>query len=438
MVKITVLIFTLFLTLNCFSQTFWRIENERGEELLLTITVNSTNLTFETYTRKDALKEMAGTLMYMMAKAAGKIHCPELMHGEGKISYNSDTTFYNGKIDYPYRIFTLKAKTWKNKFYGLLTDNKNRTNILTGEQVTSDKPLRDYPSLINQTFSLIEKYFWNARLLKSSDWLNYKSNINDLKANIADDYELAMKMMWLGKKLTHIPHEIRKINKKDNESLQKKSYSLKIISEKKAFLNLSNLPEDKEETDQLFKEIQRNNIEILILDARFVRRNMALNSAILLANHLTSQPSGWGVFLTRKWSETEKAIPNPSNSVSLLKNPLELSNIKNSILIEKGFYLRTEPALPIYKGKIYLLIDKWTSNVAETFAIYLKNEKIATLVGQKTAGSPLLNEIIEIDKQYQISIPFAQFYDKNGKNYQGIGVEPDIIAEDAFSAVINK
>lgn len=438
MVKITVLIFALFLTINCFSQTYWRIENERGEELLLTITINPTNLTFETYTRKDALKEMAGTLMYMMAKAAGKIHYPELMHGEGKISYNSDTIFYNGKIDYPDRIFTLKAKTWKNKFYGLLTDNKNRTSILTGEQVNSDKPLKDYPALINHSFSLIEKYFWNANILKSSDWLNYKSNINDLKANIADDYELAMKMMWLGKKLTHIPHEIRKINKKDKESQQNKSYSLKIISEKKAFLNLSNLPEDKEETNQLFKEIQRNNIEILILDARFVRRNMALNSAILLANHLTSQPSGWGVFLTRKWLETENAIPNQSTSESLLKNPLELSNIRNSILNEKGFYLRPEPALPIYKGKIYLLIDKGTSNVAEAFAIYLKNEKIATLVGQKTAGSPVLNEIIEIDKQYQISIPFAQFYDKNGKIYQGIGVEPDIVAEDAFSAVINK
>ena len=70
---------------------------------------------------------MAGSFLYMMAKTAGKIRFPELMHGEGKISFDGDTTRYIGIVDYPDKLFSLKAKTWNNQFYGLLTDSKNRT-----------------------------------------------------------------------------------------------------------------------------------------------------------------------------------------------------------------------------------------------------------------------------------------------------------------------
>lgn len=429
MQRVLFLFLSIFISVNCLSQTFWRVKNERGEELLLTININAGDHTFETHTRKDALREMAGSFMYMVAKTAGKIKYPELMHGEGKIFYNADTINYNGNIDYPGRIFSLKAKTWKNNFYGLLTDSKNKTSILTGEKISAEKPLRDYPFLISNLFSLTEKYYWDANLQKSSDWQSFKSDVNDLKSKIADDYELAMTMMWLGKKLSQVPHEIRKINKKVINPQQKKGYSLKFIDGKKALLNLNNIPDTREETDQLFKEIRDKNIETLILEASG-NRNLSLNSALLLINHLTIQPSDWGCYLTRKWTETENSIPKPSNYETILKNPLEFSGSTNKIFNEKGLYLKTIPALPVYQGKVYLLINKWSSNVAEALAIYLKNEKLATLVGQKTAGSPVLTNVFELDEQYRILIPFAQFYDKNGKSYQGIGVEPDLLVEE--------
>ena len=423
--KFVVTILILIQSIACSAQTFWRVENERGEELLLTININSGNQTFETHTRKDALKEMAGSFMYMVAKTAGKVKYPELLHGEGKISYRADTVNYDGKIDYPDKIFSLKAKTWNDNFFGLLTDSKNRTTVLTGKKLSTDKPLRDYSTLINNSFSLIEKFYWDPNLKKSSDWQNFKSDIGDLKVKIADDYELAMMMMWLGKKLTQVPHEIRKLNKKAPDPQQKKNNLLKIIPTNKAILFLNNIPDTREEMDQLFKEIQDKNIKKLIIEAEG-SRNLSLNSALLLANHLTPLPANWGCYLTRRWTETENTIPQPANWVRLLKNPLEFSGLTNAIFNEKGFYLKTAPASPTFKGKVYFLINKWSSNAAEVLAIYLKNEKLATLVGQKSAGAPALTNVYELDKQYRILIPFAQFYDKNGKNYQGTGVEPDL------------
>lgn len=434
--KFFVVILLLTQSIAGSAQSFWRVENERGEELLLTININSVNQTFETHTRKEALREMAGTFMYMIAKTAGKIKYPELMHGEGSLTYNGDTTFYNGIIEYPERLFTLKAKTWKNNFLGLLTDTKNKTTILTGEKIASDKPLKNYASLIDRAYSLAEQYYWDADLKKSSDWKSFKSDMDELKPKIADDYELAMTMMWLGKKLTQVPHEIRKLNIKTPDSQQKKSNFLKIITANNAILFLNNIPDTKEEMDQLFKEIKDKHIEKLIIEASG-NRNLTINSALLLADHLTPSPTNWGCYLTRRWTETENSIPQPTNWVRLLKNPRELSGLTNTIFREKGLYLKTESASAVFKGKVYFLINKRSSNVAEALAIYLKNEKLATLVGQKSAGAPALTYAYELDKQYRMIIPFAQFYDKNRKSYQGIGVEPDLIAEqDAVGYVL--
>jgi len=423
----TFLLFTIF-SINCFSQTFWRVENERGEELLLTIHVNAPNLTFETFTRKEALREMAGSFMYMVAKTAGKIKYPELMHGEGKISYQGDTTFYTGKIDYPDKLFSLNAKTWKDNFYGQLTDSKNKMTVLTGKKLGSDKPLRDYPSLINNSFSMVENYYWDPTIKESSDWKNFKNEVNHLKLKIADDYELAMTMMWLGKKLPLVPHEIKKLNKKPVAPQQKRNFSPKLLPGKKALIFLNIIPENREEMAQLFKEIRDQNIETLILEAEG-NRNLALASALLFANHLTAQSIHWGYYLTRKWTETEKSVPQPADYENLLKNPLTLPGLSNASFLEKGFFLKTVPAVPIFKGKIYLVVNKSTSNVAEALAIFLKNEKLATLVGQKSAGSPVLTSFYELDKLYRIAIPFAQFYDKGGKSYQGTGVTPDLLVE---------
>ncbi|MEI7828327.1 MAG: S41 family peptidase [Prolixibacteraceae bacterium] len=406
--------------------------------MLLTIQVNEKNQTFEAYSRKDALKEMAGTFMYMMAKTAGKVKYPELMHGNGLISYHSDTIHYDGSIFYPDNTFILKAKTWKNKFYGLLTDKRNRTTILVGDNVPTDKPLKDYSSLIKNTFSLVEDYYWDKNLRKSSDWLSYKSDVLIRGAKISDDYELAMTMMWTGKKLNNVPHELRKINNKAKDSQKKNAPPFKVIDTKNAILFLNNLSGEKDEIELFFKEMQKSEPKNLILDARGTR-NLSMKSALLLANHLNAKSVNWGVFLTRKWSDNESSIPMPSSYEKILANPLEAVSNGKKEYMEKGFYLKTIPSLPLYFGKIYMLTSKWSSNVAEALAIYLKNEKMATIVGQKSAGSPVLNYIFEIGDQYRITIPIALFYDKDGKTYHGTGVEPDVVTdEDALTVLLKR
>lgn len=45
--------------------------------------------------------------------------------------------------------------------------------------------------------------------------------------------------------------------------------------------------------------------------------------------------------------------------------------------------------MSVFRGKVYLLIDQRISGVAEAFAMSLKNENIATVVGQKIDGAQM-------------------------------------------------
>ena len=64
--KIFLLLAAILLTLSSNAQSYWQIQNESGEELLLTIQINTSNHTFVAHTRNDALNVMAGTFTYML------------------------------------------------------------------------------------------------------------------------------------------------------------------------------------------------------------------------------------------------------------------------------------------------------------------------------------------------------------------------------------
>jgi C-terminal processing protease CtpA/Prc len=52
----------------------------------------------------------------------------------------------------------------------------------------------------------------------------------------------------------------------------------------------------------------------------------------------------------------------------------------------------------------------------------------------------MLTELLTIEKQYQLTLQTAQFYDKEGKSYLNKGIEPDtqVTDEDALSFLLKK
>jgi retinol-binding protein 3 len=95
---------------------------------------------------------------------------------------------------------------------------------------------------------------------------------------------------------------------------------------------------------------------------------------------------------------------------------------------------------PSVKGKkyldrnVYLLTSKDTVSAAEAFSYNMKSLKLATLVGEVTAGAANPGSMKRIDEHFSLFLPTGRAVDPStGKNWEGVGVKPDVVVSAADS-----
>jgi retinol-binding protein 3 len=77
--------------------------------------------------------------------------------------------------------------------------------------------------------------------------------------------------------------------------------------------------------------------------------------------------------------------------------------------------------------KVYLLTSKDTVSAAEGFCYNMKNLKLATVVGETTAGAANPGGMKRIDEHFSLFLPSGRAVDPvTGKNWEGTGIAPDI------------
>lgn len=80
-----------------------------------------------------------------------------------------------------------------------------------------------------------------------------------------------------------------------------------------------------------------------------------------------------------------------------------------------------------YKGDIAVLVDGGSGSAAEIAAIALKENRNATVVGQKSAGMVLVSFIRPLaDTGYAIQFPMSDYVSAKGVRLEGNGVKPDL------------
>ncbi|MBV5313096.1 MAG: hypothetical protein JZU47_07350 [Prolixibacteraceae bacterium] len=435
MVKILIFSFLLLQFSQLFSQTYWKIENEYGDEILLTINVNNAKKTFEAYTRKDALKDIAGSFMYTVAKTAGKLKYPEIVFIEGTTQQKSDSFLLNGQFYYFDKQFVFSASISGNSFKGKYID-RNKPRSLIGVKMPNDRPIRDYAGIINSAFSITEKNLVNPAWLKSSEWVGFKRSVNELKSVISDDYELAAAYFWLGKKLPFSPYEINKVNQRKSTVRQRK-VSVRELKPSVALLDANSLPVTKKEVDSIAVIIEKKGYSKLVVDLRgnYKQNPLAANE---LVNYLSGKTINAGVYLTRKWFDANVGLPKVQDYKRLFKD-FSYGEFKSGELYKgQGYALSLVPVKKVFQGKVYILTDSKTSKVFEAWIDVLKKQKIATIVGQKTAGATWLTESLKINNEYDLILPVADYYTNEGKSLNKVGIEPDInvSGEDALTHIL--
>lgn len=406
-----------------FSQTWWKVENEYGDVILLTIEVNTGKNTFTAYTRKEALKDIAGSITFTLAKTAGKLKYPEIVFIEGTTRKKADSLLLTGTFTYFDKQFPFTGAIAGNSFGGVYTD-KNRQWKLTGVKMPNDNPLADYKLIISTALSNGEKYLADPAWIKSGDWQDFKKDLGELKPKIKDDYEMAAAITWLGKKLPFSPFEINKINPHSKTSEAPKT-AFREINTNTILFDASSFPSTKMAFDSLIARIGKKSYGNMILDLRG-RNSINPAAANYFASFIAKKTFTAGIFLTRKWFAGNPSVPEVKDFEKLFKSFGETGYKANSLYTEKGRSFKVVPVQNSFKGKVFVLTDTRTSKISEVLVHILKTEKMAVIVGQKTNGSDFMVERISVNTDFELILPVAEFYSTDGKKVEKNGIEPDI------------
>ena len=82
-----------------------------------------------------------------------------------------------------------------------------------------------------------------------------------------------------------------------------------------------------------------------------------------------------------------------------------------------------------YDGRIVLLVDRHTASAAEMVTIFAKENKLATIVGEKTAGRLLSATSVKVGHGFQLAFPTGAYYTWYGTALEGSPIEPDVAAD---------
>jgi len=84
-----------------------------------------------------------------------------------------------------------------------------------------------------------------------------------------------------------------------------------------------------------------------------------------------------------------------------------------------------------FHGRIVILINDYTHSAAEMAASFAKENRLATIVGTRTAGEVLGGANFKLPGGYILRMPVAGWYTWQGECIEGKGVEPDFVVENA-------
>lgn len=125
-----------------------------------------------------------------------------------------------------------------------------------------------------------------------------------------------------------------------------------------------------------------------------------------------------------------------NNSGGLLKNAVEIADmflsegkIVTSVQNNSNISELANSNL-LFNGNVVVLVNKHTASASEILASALKDNNRAIVIGEKTFGKGLVQQIITLPDESGMHITTAAYLTPSGKNINKIGIIPDKIVKD--------
>jgi carboxyl-terminal processing protease len=101
-----------------------------------------------------------------------------------------------------------------------------------------------------------------------------------------------------------------------------------------------------------------------------------------------------------------------------------------AMMTKKPIVLQTEGlGRRPYHGQVVLVVDRHTASAAEMIVAFARENKLATIVGEKTAGRLLSATSVKVGNGFRLALPTGAYYTWKGSVLEGTPIEPDKLIE---------
>ena len=154
--------------------------------------------------------------------------------------------------------------------------------------------------------------------------------------------------------------------------------------------------------------------------------------ALRLMSLLTPDKIPVGFSPNKQWAKRDLATVKTRfarlNRIPESKHSLWLLGLKfmPSLLTKSPILLETEGLGPKpFHGRVVVLVDRHTASAAEMVTIFAKENKLATILGEKTAGRLLSATSVKVGHGFRLALPTGAYCTWNLTALEGTPLEPD-------------
>jgi C-terminal processing protease CtpA/Prc len=79
-----------------------------------------------------------------------------------------------------------------------------------------------------------------------------------------------------------------------------------------------------------------------------------------------------------------------------------------------------------FHGRVAVLVNEHTAGTGEMVAGFVRENRLGTIVGSKTAGRLLAGKGFKLGSDYVLMMPVGAYLSWSGHRYEGAGIEPDV------------
>lgn len=301
-----------------------------------------------------------------------------------------------------------------------------------------EKPLKPLNAdLIKVTDSisvLMNTFHYNPKELTTDKYLQLEKEVKNLAetAQTKEEFIREYNLLWQNGPFSHV--RLDKMNQPAQEIAKyidtlrvgDQSVSLEWM-ENTAILTVNTMMgvDTKERVEDAYKEIDKRDIEYLIVDLR--NNDGGTFAGIPLIAHLISDPLEIGVFVSQKWWNSNSNPPIKENTLGLTPwQGWSIQTFWNDAQENPLTRLQIQPMSPRFDGQVYVLISDNAFSAAELTSDGLANIENVLLIGETTGGEVLSQKMYDLPMDMQLSIPIADYYSFRIGRIEGQGVSPDI------------